>query len=106
MDIRTLTLTLTFCFLPTTFALAETDSKSLADMQRQLNQEVITKEFSVEDEAKIDAFIKDAMAKDLKPVEEPPSYWKPGYTCANIIGYSWNAYQNCRYYHSYYGYYW
>ncbi len=36
-------------------------AESLAEMQKRLNQETISKEFSVEDEAKIDAFIKESM---------------------------------------------
>ncbi len=85
---------------------AQTD-KDLAEMQKKLNAEVMEKPFSVADEAKIDAFIKDAMAKNLKPVEnKAPANWQPGYTCANIYQYGWSGYQNCRYYHHYYGRYW
>ncbi len=82
-------------------------AEELAEMQRKLNAEVMEKPFSVEDEAKIDSYIKDAMKKDLKPeVSKAPSYWRPGYTCANIYSYGWRAYRNCRYYRRYYGYYW
>lgn len=87
-------------------SLAQTDAE-LQAMQQQLNAEVMEKPFSVEDEAKIDKYIKEAMEKDLKPeVNKAPSYWKPGYTCANIYSYGWSAYRNCRYYHRYHGYYW
>ena len=87
-------------------AFAQT-AKELADMQKKLNVEVLEKPFSVADEAKVDAYIKDAMAKNLKPeVSKAPSYWRPGYSCADIYHYGWNGYRNCRYYHSYYGHYW
>lgn len=99
----------TFVFLGLLFSNPTTaqTAKELADMQKKLNAEVLEKPFSVADEAKIDAYIKDAMAKNLKPeVTKAPSYWRPGYSCADIYSYGWNGYQNCRYYHSYYGRYW
>jgi len=87
-------------------AFAQTAAE-MAEMQKKLNAEVLEKPFSVADEAKIDAFIKDAMKKDLKPeVKKAPDYWQPGYTCANIYSYGWRAYRNCRYYRRYYGRYW
>lgn len=95
-----------FGILISSSAGAQTE-KELADMQKKLNAEVMEKPFSVADEAKIDAFIKDAMAKDLKPaVNKAPPHWQAGYTCADIYQYGWNGYQNCRYYHHYYGRYW
>ncbi len=85
---------------------AQTDEE-LRAMQQSLNKEVMEKPFSVEDEAKIDAFIKSAMAKDLKPeTTQAPKGWKPGFTCADIYSYGWNSYRNCRHYRSYYGQYW
>ncbi len=91
-------------FASVSFAQSE---EEMAAMQRQLNAQVMEKPFSVEDEAKIDAYVKEAMKKDLKPeVQNAPNYWKPGYTCADIYSYGWRAYRNCRYYRRYYGYYW
>ncbi len=85
---------------------AQTDEE-LRAMQQSLNKEVMEKPFSVEDEAKIDAFIKNAMAKDLKPqATKAPDGWKPGFTCADIYNTGWNNYRNCRHYRSYYGRYW
>lgn len=82
-------------------------AEDLAAMQKQLNQQVLEKPFSVEDEKKIDAYIQDAMKKDLQPeVKNAPDYWQPGYTCANIYSYGWRAYRNCRYYLRYHGSYW
>jgi len=95
-----------FIFNGSQIAFAETEEEAMAAMQSKLNAEVMEKPFSVEDEKKIDSYIKDAMSKDLKPPQKAPSYWQPGYTCADIYGYGWSAYQNCRYYRHYYGHYW
>ena len=104
-NIGPLSMLLAVCLLANT-AYAQTDEE-LAAMQRQLNAQVMEKPFSVEEEAKIDAYVKESMAKDLKPeVKKAPSYWKPGYTCADIYSYGWRTYRNCRYYRRYYGYYW
>jgi len=75
-------------------------------MQQKLNAEVMAKPFSVEDEAKIDEYIKKGMEKDLKPVSKAPNKWRPGYTCANIASYGWRTYRDCRYHYRYYGRYW
>jgi hypothetical protein len=80
---------------------------AIAEMQQRLNAQVMEKPFSVEDEKKIDEYVKDALAKDLKPeIQSAPEFWKPGNTCADIYNYGWNYYSNCRYYHRYYGRYW
>lgn len=81
-------------------------ASEMAEMQKKLNAEVMEKPFSVEDEQKIDSYIKDAMKKDLKPLEKAPVFWKPGYTCASIYHRGWNHYSSCRYYRKYYGRYW
>lgn len=80
--------------------------EELAEMQKQLNQKVMDAPFSPAQMAEVDAYIKDGMKRDLKPVKKAPSYWRPGYTCANVYGYGWRAYRDCRYYHRYYGRYW
>src|SRR3954463_11613481 len=86
--------------------LAQSD-KELAEAQKKLNTEVLEKPFSVEEEAKVDEYIKAAMEKNLNPaVTQAPTHWQQGYTCADIYQYGWNEYQNCRYYRSYYGRYW
>lgn len=84
------------------------DEDDLAEMQRQLNAEVMAQPFDPGDVAKVDAYIKDALAKDIKPVTKAPSYWQPGYTCNHIrrYHYSYRAYRNCLYHHRYYGRYW
>jgi hypothetical protein len=75
-------------------------------MQQQLNEQVMAAPFSVEDQARIDAYVKNAMQKDLKPVQRAPSYWRPGYTCDSIRGWGWRPYADCSYYYRYYGRYW
>lgn len=93
------------CLVSSAF-LQASEEDELAKMQQKLNAEVMEKPFSVADEKKIDAYIKDAMKKDLKPVAKAPKFWKPGYTCASIYSYGWSHYRSCRYYRSYYGRYW
>ena len=84
------------------------EEEDLAEMQRKLNAEVLDKPFSVEDAAKIDAYIKDALKKDLKPEAKPPTVWRTGYTCGDLLRhhYNYRHYRNCLYYHRYNGYYW
>ncbi len=83
------------------------EADDMAAYQAQLNAQVMEKPFSVEDEAKIDQYVKSAMQKDLKPdVSSKPQNWRPGYTCADVYHVSWRTYRNCRYYHRYYGRYW
>ena len=79
----------------------------ISKMQKALNAQVMEKPFSVEDEAKIDAYVREAAKNNLKPeVTTAPSYWRPGYTCADIYHRGWRHYRNCRYYRYYYGRYW
>jgi hypothetical protein len=80
------------------------DDKELEEMQKKLNSQVMEKPFSVEEVGKINAYIEDAMKKDLKPQQTPPPSWRTGYTCANLHDYY--EYRNCLYYHRYYGHYW
>ncbi len=86
---------------PAVFA---SDEEDMAAMQKKLNAEVMEKPFSVEEIGKIDAYVKDAMKKDLKPREKAPANWQAGYTCANL--YNYYDYRDCAYYHHYYGRYW
>lgn len=100
-------LLLLFASLSTLPCYALSEEEEMAAMQRQLNKEVMEKPFSAADEAKVEAFMKSAMKKDLKPEQlSAPSFWRPGYTCANIYSHGWRQYRNCRYYHRYYGRYW
>ena len=81
------------------------DEDDLAKMQQQLNAQVMQKPFTVEDTAKLDAYIKEGMKKNMKPKETPPTAWRPGWTCDNLM-YSYYDYRNCMYYYRYYGHYW
>ncbi|MFV2061243.1 MAG: hypothetical protein ACC653_11220 [Gammaproteobacteria bacterium] len=87
-------------FTQTVFSDEEED---LAAMQQQLNAETMNKPFLAEQPEKVDAYIKEAMKKNIKPIEYEGRYWQRGYTCRNLLRYSWNEYRNCRYYYSYYG---
>lgn len=84
------------------------EAEDMAKMQKQLNAEVMSQPFDAGDPGKIDAYIEDAMANDIKPVTQAPSYWQRGYTCNHIrqYRYNYNTYRNCLYHHRYYGRYW
>ena len=82
---------------------AASDEDDMAEMQRKLNAETMGKPFFAEQPEKVDAYIKEAMKKNLKPPEYKGKNWQPGYTCRNLLSYSWREYRNCRYYHRYYG---
>lgn len=73
------------------------------EMQKTLNQQVISQPFSVADEEKVKAYIEDATKRGVAPSAQPGPHWRPGYTCRDLIPYSWQEYRNCRYYYWYYG---
>jgi hypothetical protein len=77
-----------------------------ADMQKRLNEEVMSKSFSVESEANLNAYIEDALKRGQPPKAEPSKFWRNGYTCQSLIPFSWIDYRDCSYYHRYYGRYW
>jgi len=83
--------------------IAETEEEEMARMQKQLNQGVMEQPFLAEQPEKVDAYIKEAMKKNIKPPEYKGRNWRRGYTCRNLLRYSWYEYRNCRYYHHYYG---
>jgi len=87
----------------TTNAFAESEEEEMARMQKQLNQEVMDKPFLAEQPEKVDAYIKEASKSNLVPPEYNGRYWRPGYTCRDLLRYSWREYRNCRYYHHYHG---
>jgi hypothetical protein len=99
------------CAMTVLLAASHTQSNAAPEteterMQRQMNEQVLAAPFSVEDQDKIDAYVKRATEKNLKPVQSAPSYWRRGYSCDSIRGYGWQAYGDCYYYHRYYGRYW
>lgn len=75
----------------------------LARVQQQLNQEVMDKPFHAEDPQKVDAYIKEASKNHIKPLEYSGPHWRAGYTCHDMLRYSWIEYRDCSYYHHYYG---
>ena len=84
------------------------DKEDREEMQKKLNKEVMEKDFSVADTAEVDAYVADAMKKDLKPEQKPPAVWRHGYTCRDLLQYPNNYYnyRNCLHYHRYHGHYW
>ena len=87
----------------------ESADKEREDMQRRLNEEVMSSKFDPGDVNKAQAYAEEAKKQNVVPVAAPPSFWVPGWTCANFIGspyYSYPVYRNCIYYHYYYRRYW
>ena len=85
------------------------DSKAQADLQKQLNQQVMSSPFNAGDIKKAEAYAEEAKKANVQLVPRPPAYWGPGWTCANLTSYRYyyyNDYRNCVYYHRYYGHYW
>ena len=82
------------------------EEKDMAEMQRQLNADVMARPFDAADVARVDAYIEQAMKDNLKPVTKAPENWKPGYTCRDMRRYSYRSYRDCRYHYRYYGRYW
>lgn len=91
--------TLLIIHLPT-FAAEEDD---MTAMQKRLNVEVLEKPFLAEQPEKVEAYIKEAMEKDLKPLEYTGIYWRRGYTCRDLLRHSWREYRDCRYYYRRHG---
>ena len=83
--------------------IAETEEEEMARMQKQLNQGVMNQPFLAEQPEKVDAYIKESLKNNIKPPEYQGRHWRRGYTCRDLLRYSWHEYRNCRYYHRYYG---
>jgi hypothetical protein len=81
------------------------EDEELARTQRQLNKEVMEKPFFAEEPEKVEAYIKEASKNHIKPLEYTGPHWLSGYTCHDMLRYSWNEYRDCNYYHHYYGHY-
>lgn len=85
------------------------DDKARADMQRKLNESVMSSAFNAGDIKKAEAYAEEAKKANVQPVAQAPNYWAPGWTCSNLTSYQYyyyNDYRNCIYYHHYYGRYW
>ena len=92
-------------FLGSGVVTADEKQKTMEEMQKALNEEVLSQPFSVADEAKVKAYIEDAKRHGVVPQPYTGTYWRPGYTCVNLWRYSRRQYFSCRYYYSYYGHY-
>jgi len=82
---------------------AETEEEEMQRMQQQLNQGVMDQPFFAEQPEKVDAYIKEAMKNNIKPLEYQGRNWRRGYTCRDLLRYSWREYRDCRYYRHYHG---
>ena len=92
--------------LVSTEAVWADEAEDMAEMQRQLNADIMAQPFDPSDVARVDAYIEQAMKDDLKPVTKAPDFWQPGYTCRDAYRYGYTHYRNCRYHYRYYGRYW
>ena len=100
-----LKLSIALLLLTISAAAVAADKDEMADIQKKYNTEIMEKEFFAEQPDKVEAYIKEAMEKELKPLEYMGSYWRVGYTCRDLLRYSWIEYRDCRYYHRYHGHY-
>ncbi|MDP5032685.1 MAG: hypothetical protein NWQ54_24925 [Paraglaciecola sp.] len=99
---KLLALTLSIALIGNVFA-QESEDEELARMQAQLNANVLSKPFLAEKPQEVDAYIKSMIEKKVKPEPYQGTYWRPGYTCRDLLRYNWTEYRNCRYYYQYYG---
>jgi len=99
------TLLIGLLFLANNATATAADKDEMEAIQKKYNTEIMEKEFFAEQPDKVEAFIKEAMEKDLKPLEYTGIYWRVGYTCRDLLRYSWREYRDCRYYHRYHGHY-
>jgi hypothetical protein len=84
---------------------ADDKKQTLQEMQKSLNEQVLSQPFGVAEEEQVKSYIADATKRGVVPSAQPGPNWRPGYTCADLQRYSWHEYRECRYYHWYYGYY-
>lgn len=76
-------------------------------MQEQLNEQIMSRPFSVPAESEVKTYIEEQTKKGVVPQPYTGRYWRRGYTCLNLARYSRAEYLACRHYHAYYGrYYW
>ena len=85
--------------------IAASQEEEMQRMQQQLNAETMSQPFLAEEPEKVDAYIKEATKKKLKPEEYTGRHWREGYTCHDLLRYSWTEYRDCSYYYRYHGYY-
>ena len=92
-----------FAFISSAVAQEETEEDALARAQAQMNAEVLSKPFLAERPKEVDAYIEGMLKNNVKPPEYQGTYWRPGYTCRDLLRYNWSQYRNCRYYYRYHG---
>lgn len=92
-----------FALISSAFAQEETEEEALARAQAQMNAEVLSKPFLAERPKEVDAYIEGMLKNKVKPPEYQGTYWRPGYTCRDLLRYNWTQYRNCRYYYRYHG---
>jgi hypothetical protein len=68
-------------------------------MQEHLNNQILSKPFSVADEAQVKAYIEDAQRRGEVPQPYTGMYWGPGYTCYDLRPCSYRGYLACRHYY-------
>lgn len=78
----------------------------LQRMQKKLNEKTAEAEFSAPDPAAVETYIRDAMTGNMKPRQQPPSYWRDGYTCEDVMRHSRADYFECVYYYRENGHHW
>ena len=98
----TLLVFLSSVFMQSAFANEEDE---MAAMQKKLNAEVMEQPFLAEEPEKVEAYIQESLKKKIKPPPYRGNYWRPGYTCHDLLRYNWREYRNCMYYYRYYGHY-
>lgn len=84
-------------------AIASSDDDELARAQAQMNAEVMSKPFLAEKPEEVDKYIESMLKQNIKPEEYKGNYWRTGYTCRDLLRYSWVEYRNCKYYYRYHG---
>lgn len=102
-------LILVFCAGASMSAVAAQADDARREMQKALNEEILSSPFDPGDVEKANAYAEQAMKKNLKPVQAAPAYWQPGWTCNNLVSYRYyryRDYRNCVHHHRYYGRYW
>lgn len=106
---RTAVLALAALLLAAPARAGDDADKAREEAQRALNARVLAAPFQPGDIKKAQEWAAEAKRQNVAPVAQPPAYWVPGWTCANLIGYAgyyYGDYRNCIYYHAYHGYYW
>lgn len=81
-------------------------AETAEEIQQRFNEQILSQPFSVEDNAKLEAYMNEAQKKGIPPVATPSRFWRRGYTCADLRPYSWNDYRDCSYYYRFHGRYW